>query len=71
MTTGADALCTVETESGRTKHENVHDTLDTAENDSGRVKHEKWVPTPSVPPKTSPGEQNMKMVADALGTTEN
>jgi hypothetical protein len=31
----------------------------------------KMGPTPSVPPKMSPGAQNMKMGYDALGSTEN
>jgi hypothetical protein len=45
------------------------DTLRTAENVSGRAKHESG--TGPVPPKMSPGKQNMKIGPDALGTYEN
>jgi hypothetical protein len=36
------------------------DTVGTAENGAGSAKHEKQNLTPSVPPKTGPGAQNMK-----------
>jgi hypothetical protein len=43
----------------------------TVENKSESSKHENSNPTPTVPPKTSPGVQNMKTGPDALGTAEN
>jgi hypothetical protein len=46
------------------------DRVVTAENGAGSAKHEKQNPTPSVPPKTGPGAQNMKTEPDALGTVE-
>jgi hypothetical protein len=46
------------------------DTVGTAENGAGSAKHEKQNPTTSIPPKTSPGAQNMKTEPDALGTAE-
>jgi hypothetical protein len=47
------------------------DALDTAEYESERAKHENRYWTPPIPPKTSPGAQNMKTGSDALGTAEN
>jgi hypothetical protein len=48
------------------------DTLRTAENGSRRTRFRlKRVSTPSVPPKTCPGAQNMKTGHDAVGTAEN
>jgi hypothetical protein len=46
------------------------DALGIAENESRSAKHEKWTPT-SVPPKMSPGAQNIKTGPDALGTAKN
>jgi hypothetical protein len=37
------------------------DDLGIAENESESAKHENGTPTPSAPPKRSPGGQNMKM----------
>jgi hypothetical protein len=69
--TGTDALSTAENESGRAKHENG----------IRRTRHRRklvrernsWKrdPTPSEPPKISPGAQNMKTGPDALGASEN
>jgi hypothetical protein len=70
MKTGHDALGTVEKEFGRAKHENQ--TRGTRYHRK-RVKERKtWKqdPTHSVPPKMSPGEQNMKTGPDFLGTSE-
>jgi hypothetical protein len=46
------------------------DTVGTVENGAESAKHEKQNPTPSVPPKTGPGAQNMNTEPDALGTAE-
>jgi hypothetical protein len=71
MKTGSDALGTVENESGRANHK-----IWTRRPWYRR----KWVregktckrdPTHSVPPKMSPGVQNMKTGPDAVGTVEN
>jgi hypothetical protein len=70
MKTGADALGTVENESGRTKHEigTQHPPYRRkGVRERKTLKHE---PTPLVPPKSSPGEQNMKTGRDALDTAE-
>jgi hypothetical protein len=62
MKKGADALGTAEKESSSAKHENG----------TQRPWHlEKRDPTPSLPPKMSPGPQNMKTGADTLGIIEN
>jgi hypothetical protein len=64
MKTGPDALRTAENVSGSAKHEN----------ESGRPRYRRTrirEPTPSEPPKTSPGAQNIKTGPDALGTAEN
>jgi hypothetical protein len=58
MKTGLGALGTAENESWSAKHEN----------DNGHAKRD---PTHSLPPKTSPGAQNLKTGPDAHGTTEN
>jgi hypothetical protein len=71
METGPDALGTAENESGSAKLENG--TL-RPRNRRKRVRERKTLkrdPTPSEPPKTSPGAQNMKTEHDALGTAEN
>jgi hypothetical protein len=44
--------------------------LGTTPNDSGSLKHDNRDPTLSVPPKTSPRAQNMKMGPHALGTSK-
>jgi hypothetical protein len=43
----------------------------TVENESESTKHENSNPTPTVPPKTSPGARKMKKGPDALVTAEN
>jgi hypothetical protein len=58
MKTGLGALGTAENESWSAKHEN----------DNGHAKRD---PTHSLPPKMSPGAQNLKTGPDAHGTTEN
>jgi hypothetical protein len=71
MKTGHDALGTAENESGRAKHE--HWTR-RPRNRRKRVqarKTRKRDPTAPIPPKTSPGTQNVKTGHDALGTVEN
>jgi hypothetical protein len=71
MKTRLDALYTAENESERAKHENRTRRL---RNRRKRVRTRKILkqdPTPSVPPKTCPGAQNMKTVTDVLGTAEN
>jgi hypothetical protein len=40
-------------------------TPGTAKNESGSVKHENGTRRPPLPPKTSPGAQNMKIGPDA------
>jgi hypothetical protein len=70
MKMGLDALGTAENKSGSAKHENG---IRLPRYRGKRVQARKiikWDPTPSVPPKTSPGKQNMKIGHDALGTVE-
>jgi hypothetical protein len=45
------------------------DAVDNAENNSGSTKHENGTPTPSIPPKMSPGALNMG--PDTLYTAKN
>jgi hypothetical protein len=47
------------------------DALGTAENESGSARHENGTPTLAIPPKKSPGMQNMKTGTEALGSAEN
>jgi hypothetical protein len=71
MKTEHDALGTAENESGSAKNENG--TLRPRYRRK-RVRVRKALKrdtSPSVPPKTSPGAQNMKMEPDALGTAKN
>jgi hypothetical protein len=46
------------------------DALGIAENESRSAKHENGTLTPSLPPKTSPGAQNMKTGPDGIETPE-
>jgi hypothetical protein len=80
MKTGAYALRTAKNMSGNAKHEN-ESRLPQYRRKRRRVPFSCFElsktllktldPTPSVPPKTSQGAQNMKTGADALGTAEN
>jgi hypothetical protein len=71
MKTGADALGTTEKECGCAKHENgTRHPRHRRRRVRGR-KTKKREPTPSIPPKTSHGVQNMKTGPDALGIAEN
>jgi hypothetical protein len=66
-----DALGTVENETGHAKYEKV--TRHPRYYRTWVRKRKTWKrdPTPSVPPKTSPGYQNMKTGPDALRIVEN
>jgi hypothetical protein len=68
---GPDALDTADNESGWEKYETGPDAFGIAENESVSTKHEQRDPTPSVPPKISPGAQNMQTGPDALLTAKN
>jgi hypothetical protein len=71
MKTGPDALGTAKNDSRHTK----------LENNTGRPRYRRkrvwarktlnWDPTPSVPPNTSSGAQNVKTGPDAVDTVEN
>jgi hypothetical protein len=69
--TGADTHGTAETETGRAKHENDSRRPQYRRKRVPTLKTLKGESTPSVPPKPSPGAQNMKTAADALGNAEN
>jgi hypothetical protein len=69
MKTGTDALGTAGNESGRAKHENVTYRPRYCQKLVPERNIRNLDPTPSVPQKTSPGEQNMKKGTDALGTS--
>jgi hypothetical protein len=71
MKTRPDALSTAENEFGSAKHENVTRRPRYRGKRLWERKTCKWDLAPSVPPKTSPGAQNMKMGPDALGTARN
>jgi hypothetical protein len=71
MKTGPDALYSAENESGSAKHENGTGCLRYHQIRAREGKIRKWDPTPSVPPKMSPGAQNRKTGPDAPGTAEN
>jgi hypothetical protein len=78
---GHNAQGTAENESGHAKNENVTRRTRYRRKQIWRAKHENGTRRPrnrrkregtlSVPPKTSPGAQNMKTGSDALGTAEN
>jgi hypothetical protein len=71
MKLGIDALGTTKNESGSAKHENGNRRPWYRRKRVRERKTLKRDPTPSVPPKTSQGAQNMKTEPDALGTAEN
>jgi hypothetical protein len=71
MKTGLDALGTAENESGHAKHENMTPHPPYRRKQVRERKTKKLEPTPSVPPKMSPGVQNKKTGPDALGTAKN
>jgi hypothetical protein len=71
MKSGADARDTIENASVRTKHENGTRRTRNRRKRVRACKTRKLDPTPSIPPKTIPGTQNVKTVPDALGTVEN
>jgi hypothetical protein len=71
MKTGPDALVTAENESRSAKHENGTQRHQYRRKGVRVRKTLKREPTPSVPSKMSPGEQNMTTGLDALGTAEN
>jgi hypothetical protein len=71
MKMGADALSSAENKSGRAKHKNVNRRHRYRRKRVRERKTWKQDPTPSGPPKMSPGAQNMNMGPDALGTAEN
>jgi hypothetical protein len=68
---GADAVGTDENESWRAKHENGTQLPRYRRKRFRARKIRKRDLNPSVPPKTSPGAQNMKTGVDALGIAEN
>jgi hypothetical protein len=70
MKTGPEALGTAENESGSTKHENGTRRSSYRQKRVRECKTLKRETTPSLPPKNSPGAQNMKTGPDALGTAE-
>jgi hypothetical protein len=65
------ALGSAENESGSAKHENGTRRPRYRRKSVREHKKSKRDTTPSVPPKMSPGAQNMKTGPDALGTAEN
>jgi hypothetical protein len=71
MKRGSDALDTTENESGRAKNENRTRRPWYCRKHVRERTTRKREGTLSVPPKTSPGAQNMKTGSDALGTAEN
>jgi hypothetical protein len=75
MKMGADALGFTENEFERPKHENRAQRPLYRRKGSGRAKPEngnqRLLSMPSVPPKTCPGEQNLKTGPDAFGIAEN
>jgi hypothetical protein len=71
MKMGPDALDTVENESGDANHEIGTRPPLYHRKRVRELKTRKRDPTPSVPPKMSPGAQNKKMGHDALGPAEN
>jgi hypothetical protein len=71
MKTGADALGTAETESGRANRVNGTYALGTTENEARSVKLENWRRRHRYRRKRVWGTQNVKMGRDALETTEN
>jgi hypothetical protein len=71
MKTGPDVLATAENEYGDTKHENGTRRPPYCRKRVRERKAWKRDPTPSLPPKTCTGTQNMKTGPDALGTAEN
>jgi hypothetical protein len=71
MKTGRDALGTTENEFGNAKHENGTRRPRYHRKYVWERKTRKQDTKPPVPPKMSPGAQNMKMGPDAHGTTEN
>jgi hypothetical protein len=71
MKTGPDALDTIENDSESAKHENGTRRPQFRRKGVRERKTLKRDPTTSVPPKMSPGAQNMKSGPDDLGTAEN
>jgi hypothetical protein len=71
MKTGPDALVNEENESRSAKHQNGTQRPRYRRKRVQERKTLKRDPTPSVPPKTSPGAQNMKTRLDALVTAGN
>jgi hypothetical protein len=71
MVTVPDALGTVENEFGRAKHKNGTQHIWHRRKLVRERKTCNRDPTPTVPPKMSPGAQNMKTGPCALGTAEN
>jgi hypothetical protein len=70
MKTGPDGLATTKNEYGSAEHENGTRLPQYRRKRVRRRKTWKRDPTPSVPPKTCPGAQNLKTGAVALGTAE-
>jgi hypothetical protein len=70
MKTGPDTFITAENEYGSAKHENGTRHPRYRGKVFSECKTFKRDPTPSVPPKMSPGAQNMKTGSDPIGTTE-
>jgi hypothetical protein len=68
---GTDALGTAENEFGSVKLENGTRRPQKRRKQVHERKTRKRDPTPSVPPKTSPGVQNMKTGPETLSTAEN
>jgi hypothetical protein len=71
MKTGPDALGTAENGSGRAIHENGTRRPRYRQKRVRARKTRKRDPTPSLPPKMSPGAQNMKTGPVALNSVEN
>jgi hypothetical protein len=71
MKKGPDTHGTAENDSGRAKQENGKDRPRYCRKRVRVRKTLRRVLTLSVPPKMSPGAQNMKTDPDALGTAEN
>jgi hypothetical protein len=71
MKKGPDTLGTAENESGNAKYEKGTRRTRYHQKRVWESKTLKWDPTPSVPPKTCPGAQDVKTGSDALGTAKN
>jgi hypothetical protein len=71
MKTGANDLGTIENQSGHAKHKNGTQCPRYCRKQVRANKIWKWDSTHAVPPKMTPGAQNVKTGPSTLGTAEN